>query len=505
MTNLLEAFYARLYGFYRPTTDFTYNPSQPRDKNGKWVSARGAGKASKVEAKPTTDKMWTGVSAHPTQRKVPTSKVKFPIEKKDDYETQGEANRRFARGVFDTDLGNGYHSKVTQVESFGSDGMTVRGVIVHKGKEVGTFDRTLTPERGNKLSVDHTELMINPVHRSKGLADRFNAHAVAKYQEMGVDRITLHAGDEVGGFAWARQGFRWATPEVAQKVGNRALDMVEADIKYLPRLRGEEAKKLSREVKAVRKALNAGEDVQPIHIAALGERVKWQSLHEASGPYTNWPGKRAMMRSSWEGVYYFDANQAVTAAAVSLEHSRLRPQFQESKPPSLRASVLEHFNYNPKQPRDKEGKWTAHRAGITDLSRESLDRAMTKGMAGVFGDAPGGVTPWPRAPRRKGEQLYDKELVREALSKAPRLEGVDARILYATQPGLVKSHAEYYMGDAYKRTGKPSADQDQVGNQFPVVYVNKRGQHLILAGHHRALRALIMNEDLQAVVVREEA
>jgi hypothetical protein len=160
--------------------------------------------------------------------------------------------------------------------------------------------------------------------------------------------------------------------------------------------------------------------------------------------------------------------------------------------------------YDQSQPRDKDGKWTAHRGRITSLSVESLDRAISKGMAGVFGTAPGAPTPWPRAPRRKGEQLYDKSLVEAALRKPPVLEAVDARTLYATQPGLVKSHAEYYMGDAYKRTGKPSADQDNAGNQFPVVYVNKRGQEIILAGHHRALRALIMNEDLQAIVVREE-
>lgn len=338
MSDLTEAFYARLYSFYRPTTDFSYNPKQPRAKDGKWTSAKGAGGRSKTTAEPTNDKMWTGVSAHPERRVKPVASITFPPEKKDDYESRKEANRRFANSVYESDLGNGYHSKVTQIEDHRTDGMTVRGVLLHKGREIGTFDRTFATERGGVVSVDHTELMINPTHRSQGLADRFNAHAVAKYQEMGVDRITLHAGDEVGGFAWARQGFRFANYNARTKTVESALRAIDADIKYDPKLRADPAmkKSIEDEVFAVRKAMEEGKDVQPIHIASIGERHKWQSEHEISGPYTNWPGKRAMMRSSWEGVYYFDASQSVTAAAMSIEHAELRPQFKASTPPKSR-------------------------------------------------------------------------------------------------------------------------------------------------------------------------
>lgn len=148
-------------------------------------------------------------------------------------------------------------------------------------------------------------------------------------------------------------------------------------------------------------------------------------------------------------------------------------------------------------------RWAAHRAGITSLSREALDRVIEHGMSGAFGSAPTGTTPWPRAPRLKGAKLYDQALVDAALRKPPKLEKVDPRILYATQPGLVKSHAEYYMRGEYKRTGRPAADRDKPGNQFPIVYINKRGQHLLLAGHHRALADMIQGNELDAIVVRE--
>lgn len=327
MSELTEAFYRRLHAFYKPSeTEEFYDRLQPRDRRGRWSSMGGrGGKTSKV-ARPTTDKMWSGVSAHPDRRTAPKSDVTFPVEKGDYEDTQGQANRRFAREIFDTDLGDGYRSSVSEVVVYDNKEMNVRGVITHKGREVGTFDRLITVEKRGKVSVDHTELMIAAAHRSKGLADRFNAHAVAKYQEMGVDRITLHAGDSVGGFAWARQGFRWATPEGGRKVAETALKTIEAQIKYSPLLKDD--KQIKAEVSAVRKALEAGEDVQPIHIASIGERNKWMSEDEIGNPYTNWPGKAAMLKSRWEGVYYFDASDAVTAAASSLEHARLRPQYR---------------------------------------------------------------------------------------------------------------------------------------------------------------------------------
>lgn len=362
--SLTEAYYRRLYAAHKPSeTEEFYAANQPRDKNGRWTRSGGGSKIKTLE--PTTNKIWSGVSAHPDRRTAPKSDLTFPIEK-DTYENQREANFRFARGVFDTDLGDGYRSTVKQVEPNTPRGeMVVRGVITHKGREVGTFDRMITIEGKGKVAVDHTELMIDPGHRSKGLGDRFNSHAVAKYQELGVDRITLHAGDSVGGFAWARQGFRWSTPEVAKTVGHRALNLTDASVKHDPKVPDAVKQQIYKETRALRKALDAGEDVQPIHIASIGERSARTVLGDDAGyRHSSWPGKRAMMQSPWEGVYYFDANQAVTAAATDLAHAELRPQFKSepAREPlvldSEGAMKIEEF-YNPNQPRAKDGKWSS--------------------------------------------------------------------------------------------------------------------------------------------------
>ena len=174
---------------------------------------------------------------------------------------------------------------------------------------------------------------------------------------------------------------------------------------------------------------------------------------------------------------------------------------------------LEEF-YSSTQARDKEGQWVhtagsgdaawaEHRKGLTSLSVASIERSYGKGVQGLFGNSQTTTTtPWPSAPRKKGQKPIDRELIREALNN-PKIEAVDPRLLHATQPGIVRSHVDYYMTDEYRKTGKTAADQHNPTNAFPMIYVNKDGRHIILSGHHRAAAALAKGEPLPAIIVRE--
>jgi hypothetical protein len=169
--------------------------------------------------------------------------------------------------------------------------------------------------------------------------------------------------------------------------------------------------------------------------------------------------------------------------------------------------------YRRDEPRDKNGRWisgghadaawSAHKATLTPLSVQSIERSWGKGTEGVFGHSQTTTTtPWPRAPRSKNQKPIDRELIRRALEH-PRIQSVDPRLLHATQPNLVRTHMDYYMGDNYRRTGRTSADHSSPTNAFPIVYVDKAGRHIILSGHHRAAAALAKGEPLPAVIVRE--
>jgi hypothetical protein len=590
-----------------------------------------------------------------------------------------------ARSIWDNKLPSGASSKVMDVQSRWNGAtqtgtMKVKGQIESQdGRVLATFERDLVYEGDTeRLHVKHEYLSTMPDQKFTGVGSEFNRASVNQYRSAGVDYIEVDAGMSVGGYNWAREGFRvearrneWTGKmesrheqiSTMSKYARDNIDRVVGTDPNIPYAKGREIiVESKRRLAAVVAASKAGEDVQPIHIASIGED---DMRFTSDKGYETWPGKEMLLGQAWHGTYYFDANRAVTAAAAFVcEHGSLvaacydascrpptsggtggsskrgykvspsagdkgdvmpdvrlagvrvtydpdypdggpdpgevvwakipfeddptqskdRPVLvigrvegstrlaavqltsqikgrgwelpigsgtwdRSGKPSAINmgrivqigaknyrregskfdekkfdavigrlaayhrtpvnravtaaAALLAAGGYNPAQPRDREGRWTAHRGTLTSLSQQSLDRAITRGVEGIFGGSPMGTTPWPRAPRLKGEKLYDQARVNEALRKPPVLEKVDPRTLFAIQPGLVREHVEYYMGDTYSRTGRTAADQSDAANDFPLIYVNKREQHIILTGHHRAAAALIKGEDLDARVVRE--
>lgn len=125
----------------------------------------------------------------------------------------------------------------------------------------------------------------------------------------------------------------------------------------------------------------------------------------------------------------------------------------------------------------------------------------------MFGpSSPTTPTPWPSAPRTKTGPAWDRNRVNEELRRPPTEEHMrdyDPRNLHASQPTIVRSHAEYYLGPQWANTGRTAADQGDVGNQYPFVYERRTGENVILAGHHRAAAALLQGRGIRARYVTE--
>lgn len=117
----------------------------------------------------------------------------------------------------------------------------------------------------------------------------------------------------------------------------------------------------------------------------------------------------------------------------------------------------------------------------------------------LFGNSPRTTAPWPRAGRRKDQDEYDPEIVRQALSGPRELEMVDPRTLHSTQPSITRQGVDYYLGPEYKETGRTFADQGNPGNRHPVVYDREDGQSLLLSGHHRGAAALLSAEEFGVI------
>jgi hypothetical protein len=113
--------------------------------------------------------------------------------------------------------------------------------------------------------------------------------------------------------------------------------------------------------------------------------------------------------------------------------------------------------------------------------------------------------PFPRAKQLKRQVLYNYAWAREAIAAQSNgdVELVDPSTLSATQYGITKPGVAYYLTRQYARTGATYADQDKLANRFPLIYIKDGGESLIIAGHHRSTAALLRNEPLLAIVVRE--
>lgn len=124
------------------------------------------------------------------------------------------ANERQLRAMFDGFEHKGMATKVRSVLDI--DGRyAVSGDIIHQGENVGVFMRTLAP-RSRK--VHHDLFSIEPPYQGRGFGTKFNEHMFRQYRENGYESIELLANLEVGGYAWAKQGFRPKGPREVENI-----------------------------------------------------------------------------------------------------------------------------------------------------------------------------------------------------------------------------------------------------------------------------------------------
>jgi len=125
-------------------------------------------------------------------------------------------------------------------------------------------------------------------------------------------------------------------------------------------------------------------------------------------------------------------------------------------------------------------------------------------LDGFFKGAPKVIVPWPSAGRRKDERRIPEAEVERLIAGPARLHEVDPRVLFATQPWVLRTHAAYYLTGEWELNGRTSADMHSRANRFPTV-IERRGQLIIATGHHRSLAAIIQGRPVPARVVAAEA
>lgn len=351
---------------------------------------------------PGGSKKWTGMSPTEDDRRKPRAGFrKFPVDGEDLEYLGYSSTEEMFKDIYEGSLGtigdktfSSVIDKIQYIEEVPGKrwSATVLGKLEVDDNgyvyDAGEFERRMTVSIGDDgkatIGVIHEFLRVDNLYHGMGLADRFNATAVDRYQNIGVDHIELHASLSVGPYAWARQGFRFLGMENERQdwVHERVVEtrkILDGEMSAPGRWTSEQAEELKRTATALNNASKKGEDVQPIHIASIGENnpaFHWKEQDLNTGKMIDmWPGKAVLTLysndSSYYGIYYFDSSNRVASAYVNLAHVAHRGTFGASV--SLTEALQrrlgyiqmlenyqdepEEFGYNPNQPRDKEGRW----------------------------------------------------------------------------------------------------------------------------------------------------
>jgi hypothetical protein len=198
----------------------------PRDEDGKFTDSGGGGgggssKPAAVSAKPTAPQgeLFPGKFPPIPEPGKPVSdddfkegsKVKlgsritadkkagfFKVWNEKVKEAPEEFRKEFMGGLDGTLVINTGYSDDPNVLSFSGQ--------IHdaEGKSIGDFTRTIDFNE-NKASSDYFKLHSRDT--GKDIGKQMLAANVAKYQELGLDSVSVHANIDVGGYAWARYGY----------------------------------------------------------------------------------------------------------------------------------------------------------------------------------------------------------------------------------------------------------------------------------------------------------
>ena len=101
-----------------------------------------------------------------------------------------------------------------------------RGQMERAGFMLREFKRPKSGVNEGKLEVKHEAFTLFPMFQEKGVAADINEHVEKEYEQLGVHSIHLTANVDIGGYAWARQGYDFENLTERKKIRKRFIDQI---------------------------------------------------------------------------------------------------------------------------------------------------------------------------------------------------------------------------------------------------------------------------------------
>ena len=108
--------------------------------------------------------------------------------------------------------GLGYSDVRTAIERT-TTGYTITIIAEHDGGSLNLVRKFTRSAEGKLTTAKHEYFQMPASAQGSGVGKLFLRNQLALYDQLGIERITLYANIDVGGYAWARYGFKAASPE----------------------------------------------------------------------------------------------------------------------------------------------------------------------------------------------------------------------------------------------------------------------------------------------------
>jgi len=195
-----------------------------------------------------------------------------------------------------------FEASMVSFDTMADGTMSWNTVVTHPDRGVvGSLTRSVYQHEG-KWQVEHNLFTMERGMQGQGVAARMNQAAEAFYREMGIDSITLHANIDVGGYAWAKQGYGWDPQwRNTSRFIKKQLGRMDDQLRYFHDLPGyhayaewtpEMVAQATDDLAALQAKVAAGGTPSPAELALVG--------HVPGA--TTWVGKETMLQSSWYGA-----------------------------------------------------------------------------------------------------------------------------------------------------------------------------------------------------------
>lgn len=229
-----------------------------------------------------------------------------------------------------------------------------------KGATVGTVERSLKLHPNGRLEVHHDFLELQSAAQGSGFSRAFNDRAFARYAGAGVDDVTVFAALDVGGYAWARQGFELAkdgVDELARMIARarRIRELVEHASRSDSITKDEHAELARRLIRSdgvlPQDALTSVQELASI--PDLGRRVllgqSWQGVR-AIDHVSPWWSRVVAAGDAHAGASYLVSPDEAASGAQRMARSitaRLPPAFDDVQAARVLERAAARFGHAP--------------------------------------------------------------------------------------------------------------------------------------------------------------